>query len=157
MVRNYEPDKTSRGSTACNWQVASILGFSNTCMFILTSYEALRHAAFFHATYVWYNVSVSSKGYYPPRGNLGTNFQNLSSPATQASFFVKCPAPEFLDTLYFNKFYTFPPLLRSQLLCYPMNIRRVTMLRSKTGVGQRLYRAFSSLNKEKITQDQGQI
>ena len=61
-------------------------------------------------------VSVSSKHYHPiPPGNPGVNLQNL---ATCANFVIKCPSSEFPGSLYFNKFYTFPPLSRSQSLEY---------------------------------------
>ena len=51
---------------------------------------------------------------FPPPGNPWVNLQNLANPGHLCKFFVKCPAPDFPKSLYFNKFYTFPPLSRYQ-------------------------------------------
>ena len=53
-----------------------------------------------------------------PPGNPGVNLQNWQILATCSNFFIKCPSPEFPGSLYCNKFYTFPPLSRSQSLEY---------------------------------------
>ena len=65
-------------------------------------------------------VSVNSKHYHPlPSGNPGVNLQNLANPGHPGQIFLSNAQPlDFPGSSYFNTFYTFPPLTRSQSLEY---------------------------------------
>ena len=67
-------------------------------------------------------ISVNSTPYHPP-GQPRAKFQNFAKYRPPRQIFLSNSwLLGFPDTLYVTKFHTLPPLSRSQLLSYPMNI-----------------------------------
>ena len=68
-------------------------------------------------------VSVNSKRYHPcPEGKPKQIFKICQIPATRMGFFCQMPGPPASVIPFIITNFTLPPLSRSQLSSYPMNI-----------------------------------